>query len=92
MSFFSQRLRELRGDATQTAFAERLGLKQAVYSHYETCRREPDLDTLCRIVKTLGVSADYLLGLSDNKLGYHSVTASGGGSKVKKKAREKKEA
>jgi len=78
MSLFSQRLKELRGDANQTSFAETLGLKQAVYSHYETNRREPDLNTLCRIARILGVSTDYLLGLSNAGAPAQPATKNGG--------------
>lgn len=90
MNYFSQRLRKLRGDANQTSFAEKLGLKQAVYSHYETNRREPDLNTLCKIAKILGVSADYLLGLSDEDGVYQPATEAGGVIKESEKSRERK--
>lgn len=46
-------------------FAARLGLKQAVYCHYEKGRREPSLDTLVHMALVLHRTADYLLGLSD---------------------------
>lgn len=59
----------LRGHASQTEFAAKFGLKQAVYSHYETGRREPDLESLCLIAKISGVTTDWLLGLSDDKNG-----------------------
>jgi len=86
MSFFSDRLKELRGDVSQTAFAARFGLKQAVYSHYETGRREPDLNTLCRISNILKVSSDYLLGLSDTE-STAAIQKAGGGSVVTKKGK-----
>jgi hypothetical protein len=59
---FAAILRILRGDAPQGVFAERLGLKQAIYSHYENRRREPSLDELCRIARTLGTTPNVLLG------------------------------
>ena len=61
----ADRLRGLRGTESQTAFAARFGLKQAIYSHYETGRKKPSLDVLVDMAKTLGVTTDYLLGLSD---------------------------
>ena len=65
MSEFAGRLRKLRGSEAQGVFAERLGLKQAVYCHYEKGRREPSLDQLINIVLRLDCSSDYLLGLID---------------------------
>lgn len=46
-------------------FAARLGLKQAVYCHYEKGRREPSLDTLMHMALVLHRTTDYLLGLTD---------------------------
>ena len=61
----ADRLRGLRGTENQTAFAARLGLKQAIYSHYETGRKKPSLEVLANIALTLHTTTDYLLGLSD---------------------------
>lgn len=61
----ADRLRGLRGTENQTAFAARFGLKQAIYSHYETGRKKPSLEVLVMMARVLGVSTDYLLGLSD---------------------------
>ena len=59
---FAAILRILRGETPQGAFAEKLGLKQAIYSHYENRRREPSLDELCRIARTLNTTPNVLLG------------------------------
>lgn len=61
----ADRLRGLRGTESQTAFAERFGLKQAIYSHYETGRKKPSLEVLVDMAVKLGATTDYLLGLSD---------------------------
>ena len=61
----ADRLRGLRGTESQTAFAARFGLKQAIYSHYETGRKKPSLEVLVDMAQKLGVTTDYLLGLSD---------------------------
>lgn len=65
MSALAERLLELRGDEAQGVFAARLGLKQAVYCHYEKGRREPSLDTLIHMALVLHKTTDYLLGISD---------------------------
>lgn len=61
----ADRLRGLRGTESQTAFAARFGLKQAIYSHYETGRKKPSLEVLVDMARKLGATTDYLLGLSD---------------------------
>lgn len=61
---FAAQLRIRRGNTPQGVFAEQLGLKQAVYSHYENRRREPTLDELCRIARVLGITPNDLLGFS----------------------------
>lgn len=66
MKIFSERLKTLRGAVSQTAFAQRLGVSQVALSRFETNKREPDLETLCRFSIVLAVSADWLLGLTDN--------------------------
>lgn len=63
MSEIAERLKKLRGSEAQGVFAARLGLKQAVYCHYEKGRREPSLDTLVNIALRLGCSTDWLLGV-----------------------------
>lgn len=62
-----RRIREarmLRG-LTQPEMAARLGLSLRTYQKYEEGTRNPQLDTLALIATTLQVSADWLLGLSD---------------------------
>jgi len=65
MILLADRLRGLRGTESQTAFAARFGLKQAIYSHYETGRKKPSLEVLVEMAQKLGATTDYLLGLSD---------------------------
>lgn len=63
---FSKRLRDARAAAklSQTQLADRLGMTQGGYTQYENDVREPSLATLAKISKILGVSTDWLLGLS----------------------------
>lgn len=61
---FCERLRALRGGASQTAFAKQIGAKQTTYSAWETGAREPDLTTLCAIAEATGTSPNELLGFS----------------------------
>ena len=79
MDPFADRLRGLRGLQNQTDFAARLGLKQAIYSHYETGRKAPSIEVLVRIAQKLGESTDYLLGLTDRP---QSITTASAGPAV----------
>ena len=65
---FSQTMSALRKQRrlSQRKVAADLNISQALLSHYETGAREPGLDFVCRACKYYNVSADYLLGLSDN--------------------------
>lgn len=51
---------------TQTDLAKALNISQAAIGNYELGKREPDNDTLSRLSDYFGVSADYLLGRSDD--------------------------
>lgn len=63
MEALSSRLKELRGERSQAAFARELGITQQRYANYESGIREPDLTTLCRIAALTTGSVDQLLGL-----------------------------
>lgn len=66
---FSARLRRLRENSglSQTQLANELGVSRGSISFYENCDRTPDIMFLCRVSLYYGVSADWLLGLSDKK-------------------------
>lgn len=59
------RLRALRGAQSQTDFALKIGVKQTSYSSWERGIKDPAAQTIAQIASTFGVSADWLLGLSD---------------------------
>jgi len=48
---------------TQQDMAAQLGVCRSTYTYYETGRTQPDLESLAKICRVLGVSADSLLGL-----------------------------
>ena len=64
---FSQIMSELRRERglSQRSAAADLHISQALLSHYENGAREPGLGFVCRACRYYGVSADYLLGLTD---------------------------
>lgn len=75
---FCARLKTLRGDEQQGVFASKIGLNQGTYSRYETGDREPNLEILCQIAMSCGVTSDWLLGLSESRSSATHVTATGG--------------
>ena len=52
---------------TQKEMAEKLGIKQQQYARYEKGINVMPITYLPKICKILNVSADYILGLTDNK-------------------------
>lgn len=57
------RLRELRGAESQTAFCLKIQQKQGTYSAWERDEKDPSSSAIALICKATGVSADWLLGL-----------------------------
>lgn len=83
MKNFHIRLREARGSRTQVQVASAIGIKQQAYGRYEKGEVLPGAETLQKICFTLGVSADWLLGLDGgtqpNIQASRSAVAIGGG-------------
>jgi transcriptional regulator with XRE-family HTH domain len=70
---FAERLRDARGEMPQTELLsllkeQGLELTQARLSHYENGRNYPDPPILAALATALGVSADWLLGLTTEEL------------------------
>ena len=67
---FSAVLHQLRLEKglSQRAVAADLHISQALLSHYENGAREPGLAFVCRACDYYGVSADYLLGRTDQPM------------------------
>lgn len=67
---YLQRLRDLREDEdlSQTQVAEMLGIQQTVYSRYERGFQTIPLQYLVVLADYYQVSADYILGRTNNKM------------------------
>lgn len=67
-----QRLEDLRidNDKTQEDIAKILECQREVYRRYEKGIYELPVWALIKLAKYYGVSTDYILGLSDNKISY----------------------
>lgn len=72
-NLFTKRLRELRGELSQEEFAQKIGTKQTTLSNWERGFREPNFNGLILLSTSCEVSADWLLGLSDDRGGASSV-------------------
>lgn len=64
---YKNRLFELRGDLSQKEFAERIGLTQQNYANYENGKQGLKSDLITKICETFGCSAEWLLGLDNDK-------------------------
>ena len=75
MIFMGEKIRELRTEKkmTQEQLANRLGLVKGSISAYEQGTKYPSLEVLVNICQIFNVSADYLLGLSDDRMIKSSV-------------------
>lgn len=64
------RLKQIRKsrNLTQIKMSDLLRLNRNTYVHYELGQREPSLEQLIDIASTLGVSMDYLTGVSNFEL------------------------
>ena len=64
---YVKRIRDLREDhdKTQEDIARVLGTSQTMYARYERGANEMPIHHLITLCKYYGVSADYLLGLSE---------------------------
>lgn len=67
MIFLGEKIKELRLEKkmTQQQLANRLGLVKGSISAYEQGTKYPSLEVLANLCRIFNVSADYLLGLSD---------------------------
>lgn len=68
---FGQRLHEIRNhtNLTQKKFAELIGISERGLQNYELNLRKPNIDVLIAILENIDISADYLLGRTDNPKG-----------------------
>ena len=71
MSKFAETMSYLRREkgVPQRQVAAELKISQALLSHYENGAREPGIDFICRACRYYGVTADFMLGLSDSPSG-----------------------
>lgn len=66
---FSDRLQDLISDSGKDVktLASEIGVSSGALSKYQNDKGEPGITALCKIADYFGVTADYLIGISDNK-------------------------
>jgi len=74
-SKFATRMSDLRKETglSQRGAAEKLGISQALLSHYENDAREPKFEFVSIACDYYNVTADYLLGRTDERESGDSV-------------------
>lgn len=65
---FPVRLKEIRSQKhySQKQVASAIGITDTLYQKYEYGKTKPAYDVIIKLCKFFDISADYLLGLSDN--------------------------
>ena len=68
MQYFGERLRDLRHEKhmTHKQLADKLDLVKGTISAYEQGKKYPSIEVLIKLCNVFQISADYLLGLSDD--------------------------
>lgn len=66
---YPERMRALREDKdlSQTQIAKILGVAQTTYSQYELYKRPMPIECLVKLCEFYDVSADYMLGFSNQR-------------------------
>ena len=64
METFGDRLESLRGEDSQKVFAHKLGVPLTSYTNWISGTSSPKMEYIVMLCTKLGVSADWLLGLS----------------------------
>ena len=72
MADYRERIRNIREDQdlTQAQLGQLLNKSQQGYNHIETGRAELKVEDLVKLCKFYNLSADYLIGLTDQKHSY----------------------
>lgn len=69
---FPEKIKQLRKEKglTQNDLAKQLGISRSSVAGYETSVSMPDIDRIVELAKFFNISADYLLGKTDNPTPY----------------------
>lgn len=81
----TRRLKQIRRQRklTQDRMSDLLGLNRNTYAHYERGSRQPPIEQLVNIVARLGISLDYLTGITEYALTVDSAVKFGALKKIR---------
>ena len=83
-----RRIKELLGSDTETSMAKFLGIPQVTLNYCLAGKRKPSLELIYHICDKYKVSADWLLGLSEDRGGVHSAAPTSQVTKSRQKVCE----
>jgi transcriptional regulator with XRE-family HTH domain len=68
LSIFSERLKDtrLKNKISQKQIAQDIGISESLYQYYEYDKREPSIGNFAKLCEYFNISADYLLGFSND--------------------------
>lgn len=74
-SALASRLRMLRRERklTQLQVARMMQISNSALSQYESSKRLPDYNLLCRLAELYNVTTDFMLGLTDFRMHYEDI-------------------
>ncbi len=67
METLGDKIKYLRNNLTQEELAASLQVDRSTLASWEINRREPDIETLCRLAKFFQISVDWLVGYEPTK-------------------------
>ena len=70
-----ERMKEIRGNISQRQAAALVGIKPQNWNVYEKDQSTPGAEVVIRLCRHFGVSADWLLGLSNERAGGSAAPA-----------------
>lgn len=83
MHYFLQRVSEVKGELSTSAFARALGMQQKTVDLYMKGERKPSVEFIKNICTRFNVSSDWLLGLPERSGGItQQATANGPGGQA----------
>ena len=85
MKKVSERMLELREGMTQADAGKRIGKTQQVWARYESGAVKPNAEMILQICSSFHVSADWLLGLTDERAPGAAVTTDARIAELEKK-------
>ena len=82
MTDLGERLESLRGSLTQRQFAKFIGVPLTSYTNWVIGPSSPKMEYIIQICTKLGISSDWLIGISNDQTPSHNVTCTSGSVEI----------